>query len=220
VPVTSLTVVCLPAGTPADQLPAAAANRVAGTPLTMLGFAGHFIARHRLRRRGLLPVVRRVTAGGPISRLDFDAMRTAARDAYWMRWNIWNQVIACSRPAQPFWTFLERHHATPRSYSLDKAQRAYLAQPRIAAMRIYNALPGRVTDLPTRHLEAFQTGAHSYAHYGWLAAVAGDGMLFPDGTRLDGTDGQLAARLSYLNLANARLSALGGRDRCVALWTH
>jgi hypothetical protein len=215
-----LTIVCLPPGTPTDQLPATAVGRLAATRLTSVGIAGHFIARRRRHRGRLLQPSKHTAAGGPVHLLDLGAMRAAARTAYWHRWMIWNQVVAGTRPAQPYWIFLDRHRASPHSYPLDKAQRDYLAQPRIATMLTYNALPNKMTELPTSHLEAFQTGAHGYAHYGWLTAVPGDGLLCLDGSYLSNTRNQLAARLAYLADANQRLTTLQRRDVLVALRTR
>ncbi|MEU1969677.1 hypothetical protein ABZ541_23815 [Micromonospora sediminicola] len=217
---TSLTIVCLPNGVPTGELASAAATRLATTRLTSLGSARHFLVNTRFRRGSLLQPWRNTAAGGPVRLLDLDAMRAAAGRTYGYRWRIWNQVIAGTRPAQPYWTFLERHRADPGRYPITTAQRHYLAQPRIANMLTYNALPNRIMRLPTSHLEAFQTGENGYVHYGWLCAVAGDGLLCLDGTHLAATRGQYAARLAYLAEANRRLTALRRRDILVALCTR
>ncbi|WP_349876327.1 hypothetical protein ABIH81_19485 [Micromonospora sp. HUAS YX12] len=217
---TSLTIVCLPNGIPTGELATTAATCLAASRLTSLGSARHFLVNTRFRRRSLLQPWKGTAAGGPVRLLDLDAMRVAARRTYWYRWRIWNQVVAGTRPAQPYWTFLERHRADPGRYPIAKAQRHYLAQPRIANMLTYNALPNRIMGLPTSHLEAFQTGAHGYAHYGWLCAVPGDSLLCLDGTHLAATRDQYAARLAYLAEANRRLTALSTRDILVALCTR
>lgn len=219
-PHTSLTIVCLPHGTPTDQLAATAAIRLAATPLTSLGSAGHFVANTRFHRGSLLQPRENTAAGGPLRLLDLDAMRAAAHRAYWYRWHLWNQVVAGTRPAQPYWTFLDRHRDAPDKYPLAKAQRHYLAQPRIATMLTYNALPNRLTDLPTSHLEAFQTGAHGYANYGWLCAIPGNSFLCLDGTHLVATSDQYATHMAYLAEANHRIGGLHHRDILVALCTR
>lgn len=219
-PNTSLTIVCLPQGIPTDQLATTAATCLAATPLTSLGSAGHFIVNTRFHRGSLLKPWKDTAAGGPVRLLNLDAMRAAAQRTYWYRWHIWNQVVDRTRPAQPYWTFLERHRADPAKYPLAKAQQHYLAQPRIANMLTYNALPNRIVDLHTSHLEAFQTGAHGYAHYGWLSAVPGNSLLCLDGTHLAATRDKYATRLAYLAEANRRITALNHRDILVALCTR
>jgi hypothetical protein len=218
---TAVVVVCLPQATPTDQLATTAIARLeSSTPLTNGSPAGHFPVTTRLRRACLVQPWHNTAAGGPIRLLDLDTMRKTAHDVYWHRWHIWQQVAAGTRPAQPYWHFADRHHAEPAKYALDKAQQHYLAQPRIAAMRTYNALPNKILTLPTSHLEAFQASAHTYAHLGWLSAVPADGMITLDGRCLATTSGRLADRLSYLDSAQAHLSALGSRDHLVALAAH
>ena len=219
-PHTSLTIVCLPEGTHPGQWASTAMARLAATPLTSRGTAAHFIPGTRLRRASLLQVRKNTAAGGPVHLLDLDAMRAAFQGLYWHRWIIWNQVVAGTRPAQPYWNFLERHRADPVRYPIETAQRRYLAQPRVATMLTYNALPNKVMELPTSHLEAFQTGGHGYAHYGWLCAVPADGVLCLDGSYLTAAGGEFAAQVAYLAEANRRITRLNDRDVLVALCTH
>jgi hypothetical protein len=220
VPTTALTIVCLPQGTPTTELATTATARLSGTPTASLGPTRHFLAGTRLRRASLLQPGKGAAAGGPIRLLDLAAMRRADRQRYWYRWSIWNQIVAGTRPARPFWTFVERHRADPARYPIDKAQRHYLAQPRIATMLTYNALRNRIMELPTSHLEALQTGGHSYAHYGWLSAVPADGVLCLDGSYLTASSDEFAARLAYLAEANRHLARLDNRDIVVALRTR
>ncbi len=214
-----LTIVCLPHGTPTDQLTITATARLAAIGVTTLRTAGHFLAGTRLRRAQLLHPDNGAAAGGPLHLLDLDAMRAASQQLHGRRWSIWNQVVAGTRPAQPYWTFRERHRADPGRYPLDKAQRHYLAQPRVANMLTYNALPNKIMHLPTSDLEALQTGPHGYAHYGWLAAVPTDGMLCLDGTHLTAAREPFAIRTAYLAEANRRLNTLHRRDVLVAAHT-
>ena len=218
-PTRFLTVVCLPEVTPTDHLMAAAASRIAARSRTVVGPVGHFTAATRLRRRHLLKPAGHTAAGGSVQLLDLDAMRAAARRSWHYRWTLWQRVVADTTPARPYWRFLDRHRAAPARYPLAEAQRHYLAQPRIAAMLTYNALPNKIMELPTGHLEAFQTGEHSYAHLGWLSAVPGDAVLCLDGSYLTVRTDHLATRLAYLAEANRRLAALGPRDHLVALHT-
>ncbi|MET7396316.1 hypothetical protein ABZS66_22825, partial [Dactylosporangium sp. NPDC005572] len=132
----------------------------------------------------------------------------------------WHQVVAGTRPAQPYWTFLDRHLANPRTYALATAQAQYLAQPRIASMLTYNALPNRVMGLPTSHLEAFQIGLQGYSYYGWLCAVAGDAVVCLDGTYLAADTDRHATQIAFLAEANRRIAALAGRDHLVACCTR
>jgi hypothetical protein len=213
-------IVCLPKGTPTDQLAATATARLTAAPLASTGPAGHFTVTTRLRRGSLLQPWKDTAAGGPIGLLDLDAMRAAARNLFWCRHQIWQQVAAGTPAAKPFWTFVDRHRADPATYPLARAQQHYQAQPRIAAMRTYNALPNRIMEVPTSHLEAFQAGGHTYAHLGWLSAVPADAMLTLDGRYLAPTSERLDARLSYLDKANKHLSTLSPRDGLVALATR
>ncbi|MEV1321245.1 hypothetical protein AB0J14_34805 [Micromonospora arborensis] len=219
-PYAPLTIVCLPDGTPTHRLATTAATRLTATPLTPIGSVRHFITRTRWHRGSLLQPWKNTAAGGPVRHLDLETMRAAARDAFWRRWHLWNQVVAGTRPAQPYWTFLDRHRADPGRYPIVKARQQYLAQPRIASMLTYNALPTRLTDLPTSHLEAMQTGAHSYAHVGWLRAVAGRHFVGLDGTHLVAADDQYVTQTAYLAAVNHHLSLLHPRDVLVALSTR
>ncbi|WP_426502844.1 hypothetical protein ACPPVO_35100 [Dactylosporangium sp. McL0621] len=219
-PDTSVTIVCLPQDTPASRLAAEAADRLETTARRSLGSAGYFVATSRLHRSQLLQPWQGTAAGGPVHLLGLDAMRAAAWQACWHRWHVWYQVVGHTRPAQPYWTSVDRHLDAPSKYPLRKAQEQYRAQPRIAAMLTYNALPNRLTDLPSNHLEAFQAGAHSYAAFGWLAAVPGDGVLSLDRTYLGAVPGPYATQLAYLAEANARINALHRRDRLVAVCTR
>jgi hypothetical protein len=218
VPNTAVVIVCLPKATPTDQLATAAIARLASsTTLANASPAGHFPVTTRLRRGSLVQPWHDTAAGGPIRLLDLDTMRTSARNAYWYRWHIWQQVTAGTQPAQPYWHFADRHHTEPAKYSLDKARRQYLAQPRVAAMRTYNALPNKILALPTSHLEALQAGGHAYAHLGWLSAVPADGVVTLDEDYLAANSGRVADQLSYLDAAQAHLTGLGARDHLVAL---
>jgi hypothetical protein len=216
----SLSIVCLPKDTSTAQMAEAADAALTRRPGVDLRLAWHFLTRGRRQRRRVLHPWRNIAAGGPVKLLDLDAMRAATERLYGHRWWVWNQVIAGTRPAQPYWVFLDRAHHDPAKYPLGRAQRDYLAQPRIASMRTYNALPHRVADLPTAHLEAFQTGANAYAGYGWLTAVPGDALVCPGGALLTAGTGDHATRLSYLHTANAQVAALDGDDILVAIRTQ
>lgn len=217
---TAVVIVCLPKATPTDQLAATAIARLAAaTPLGTASLAGHFPVTTRLRRASLVQPWHDTAAGGPVRLLDLDAMRASARNAFWHRWHIWQRVVEGTRPAQPYWHFLDRHRDDPAKFSLAKAQRHYLAQPRVAAMSTYNALPNKLCAVSTGDLEAFQAGPHAYAHLGLLAVVPADGMVTLDGRYLAAGSGRLADRLSYLDSSQAVLTTLHPRDHLVALAT-
>jgi len=125
------------------------------------------------------------------------------------RWLVWQQVVAATRPAQPYWTFTDRHQANPGRFPLAAARAQYLAQPRVAAMSVYNALPHRVCHLPLAELEAFQLGPAGYAWLAWLAAVPADGISTTGGGGLIAPAGvRLAEQVDYLQAANAHLARL------------
>jgi hypothetical protein len=173
----SLTVVCLPESTPADRLADTAASRLARASLAAVTTAAYFLTKGYFHRGSVLQAQGTTAAGGPITQLNLDAMRAGAHSAHWNLWQLWNQVVAGTRPALPYWTFLQHHRDDPEGYPLTVAQQQYLAQPRIAAMRTYNALPAKAAYLPTSHLEAFQINEMSYANFGLLHAVPGNSLL-------------------------------------------
>src|SRR5262249_47697692 len=114
---TTVVTVCLPKATATDQLAATAIARLdAATPLAHTGLAGHFPVATRRQRGSLVQPWHNIAAGGPVRLLGLDAMRANARNASWYRWHIWHQVVEGTRPAQPYWQFLDRHRDNPRTY--------------------------------------------------------------------------------------------------------
>jgi len=212
-------VVCLSKDIPTDHLAATASARLDATPWISAGPARVFRIGARLRRARLVQPARHTTVGGPLRLLDLDTMRREARDAYWYRWHVWRQVVDGTRDAQPWWQFLDRHREQPAKYSMAKARQQYLAQPRVAAMSIYNALPNKVMRLPTGHLEALQAGVHAYSHLGLLCAVPRDGLVVRDGRYLATASTRLADQLSYLDAAQQEISQLDPGEQLVALAT-
>jgi hypothetical protein len=222
VPDTAVIIVCLRQNTPTDQLAATAiAQLTALSSLSNARTAGRFVTTSRITgrwsQRRLLQPWQHTAAGGPIRLLDIDGMRAAARDACWQRWHLWHQVVTGTSLARPYWQFADRHLAAPDKYPRERAQGDYLAQPRIAAMRTYNALPTKVMPLFTRELEAFQAGPHTYAHLGWLSAVPADGMVTLDERYLRPHGGRLAEQLDFLHTANNAITAMNTHDQLVAL---
>src|SRR6266511_1895069 len=131
-------VVCLPPHTEPRLLPELAHTTLAVHGLTAHGVTPHFIAG-TCRAGKLIDRWHGLTSGGPIKLLDLDRMRRHAAAAAAAQWLLWHRVVAGTRPAQPFWSFLDRHRADPRRYPLDRAQAEYAAQPRILAMATFNA---------------------------------------------------------------------------------
>ena len=200
-------VVCLPATTTPATLAAQATATLAARGLTTSGVLPHFPTRTR-RTGKLVDSWNGLTSGGPIKLLDLDGMRTRAAANAAAEWLLWQQVVAGTKPAQPFWSFLDRHTADERRYPLRKAQADYLAQPRVLAMTAYNAIPGRPYQLPTSYLEAFQAGYGTYTSLAWLAAVPGDGIAPQPGGWLTTRSQRLADVLDYLATANRHLAQL------------
>lgn len=209
-------VVCLPATTPTATLAAQAAATLAARGLRTSGVLPHFLT-HTRRTGKLVDCWNGLTAGGPIRLLDIDGMRARAAAGAAAEWLLWQQVVAGTRPAQPFWSFLDRHAADNKRYPLARAQADYLAQPRILAMTAYNAVPGRPCPLPTAHLEAFQAGYGTYMNLAWLAAVPGDGFAPQRGGWLTTRSQRLTDLLDYLRLANAHLAGLPRDTHLVAV---
>lgn len=208
-------VVCLPPDLDSRLLPELAAARLRNHGITAEGTVQHFVARTR-RTSKLIDRWHNVTSGGAIGLLDLAAMRRNAAAAASAQWQLWQQVSVGTRPAQPFWYFVDRHHGDPDRYPLERAQREYLSQPRVLAMNVYNAMPNRVCELPTVSLEAFQAGYGTYVNLAALAAVPADGLAALHGVGwLTTTSERLADQLAYLRAANAHLDGLDA-DHAVA----
>jgi hypothetical protein len=215
-------VVCLPAETPISALTERATASIQAHGLATSGVLPHFHSRTR-RVSKLIDLWEGLTSGGPVKLLDLDVTRArAARDAAG-DWLLWNEVVARLRPAQPFWSFLDRHRADERRYPLAKAQADYRAQPQVLAMMAHNAMPGR-RQLPTAELEGFQAGYGTYVDLAWLAAVPGDGYLPTPGALLTPRSERLADQLTYLHQANGHLAQLPRAAHLVAVaspaWRH
>ncbi len=212
--------VCLPPPHRPPELAELAAGQLARHGLTATRPVPHFASRTRRTRR-LLDGNRHAAAGGPLRLLDLTGMRGRAQTHAAGRWLVWQQVVAATRPAQPYWTFTDRHHANPGRFPLAAARAQYLAQPRVAAMSVYNALPHRVCHLPLAELEAFQLGPAGYAWLGWLAAVPADGISTTGGggALIAPAGGRLAEQIDYLQAANAHLAGLPPTTNLVAMAT-
>jgi hypothetical protein len=209
-------VVCLPAGTPPATLAEQATAALAARGLSTSGVLPHFLT-HSRRTGKLVDRWNGLTSGGPIKLLDLDGMRARAAAGAAAEWLLWQQVVAGTRPAQPFWSFVDRHYADKQRYPLGRAKADYLAQPRVLAMTAYNAVPGRACPLPTGHLEAFQAGYGIYVNLAWLAAVPGDGFAPQQGGWLTTRSQRLADLLDYLAIANGHLAQLPRDAHLVAV---
>ena len=210
--------VCLPEHTTPRLLPDLAATRLALHGVTTCGTMPHFIPGTR-RTSKLLNRWRNTAAGGPIALLDLEAMRVHARADAASRWLVWNDVVAGTRDAQPYWAYAEQHRDNPGKYPLERARTDFWAQPRIQAMHTYNAIPNRICDLPPKELEAFQAGQPTYAWLGYLTAVPADGIATSNGDWLTRTTAALSGYLDYLKAANAHLAALRPAANVVAMAT-
>ena len=209
------TVVCLPADAPISALTQRATAYLQARGLTTSGVLPHFRS-HTRRVSKLIDLWDGLTSGGPVKLLDLNSMRARAAYDAAGDWLLWNQVVARLRPAQPFWSFLDRHHADERRYPLAKAQADYLAQPQILAMMAHNAMPGQ-RQLPTAELEAFQAGYGTYVNLAWLAAVPGDGYVPTPDELLTPRSQRLADQLAFLHQANAHLAKLPRDAHLVAV---
>ena len=211
-------VVALTADTGPQQVPARAAGILSAHGLTPVGVAPYFTARS-WRSRDLVGRWHRLTAGGRVQSLDLDGMRRQAENAASAQWLLWRYVVADTRPAKPFWVFLDRHAEDRCRYPLARAQTDYTTQPRVLAMAAFNALPGAPYRLPTSALEAFQTGAAAYATLAWLTAVPGDALVTAGGAWLTSPTGRLTDQVTYLHAANWQFNHLHPHDYLVAVQT-
>nr|BFE56374.1 hypothetical protein GCM10020063_009000 [Dactylosporangium thailandense] len=209
-------VVCLPASTQPAALAAQATATLAARGLATSGVLPHFHT-HTRRTGKLIDRWNGLTSGGPIKLLDLHGMRTRAAAGAAAEWLLWQQVVAGTRPAQPFWAFADRHTADPHRYPLAKARGDYLSQPRVLAMAAHNAIPGQACPLPPSALEAFQAGYGTYVNLAWLAAVPGDGLALQAGGWLTSRSQRVADLLDYLATANAHLAQLPRDAHLVAV---
>ena len=101
--------------------------------------------------------------------------------------------------------------------SLDEARRRFLAQPRIQAMEIANAVPGAHHHLDPYEVDAYQAGHHAYATRHCLTAVAGDAMLTTDGQFLQPASEAFTDVIAYLTKAAGHVHQLKPRHQLVAM---
>lgn len=221
--------VCLPQTAVTGHLPAAVSALLAVHGITDADPVGHFrtktrpLAARLLRRSEttcLLQPDKGIAAGGPVRLLDLDGMRQDLAERFWNRWQLWQQIVAGSPEARPWWHFHDRHAADPDKYSWDAARHAFASQPQVARMLTYNAHPGRLTELPLGHLDALSAGAHAYATYGWLQAVPADTMLTTDGRLLAPVSLRYPDQLDYLRAANDHLDTVADAAVLVAVTTQ
>jgi hypothetical protein len=220
VPDHTVLTVCLPQTTHRDHLVAATSALLATHGLTGTDPACHFRTRTRLRTAPLLQPGKGTAAGGPLRALNLARMRAELSQQYWNRWQLWHQIVAGSPIARSWWQFYDRYAADPQAHTWNHARHSFAGQPRIARMLTYNSHPGRVTELPLEHLDAFEAGAQAYATYGWLQAVPGHSMLTLDGRHLQPTSARYVDQLEYLRQANEHIAELTGTDVLVALTTR
>lgn len=221
-------IVCLPKMAVTGRIPAAVSALLAVHGITDAGLVGHFRTKTRpllvrlLRcsdTASLLQPENGTAAGGPVRLLDLDVMREDLAERYWNRWQLWQQIVAGSPEARPWWHFYDRHAADPDKYSWDAAWQAFASQPQVARMLTYNAHPGRLTELPTHHLDAFYAGPQAYSTYGLLQAVPADTMLTTDGRLLTPISVRYPDQLDYLRAANDHLNTLADTAVLVAVTT-
>lgn len=220
--------VCLPKTAATGHIPATVSALLAAHGIIDTGLTGHFRTKTRtlparlLRRSNttsLLQPDKDTAAGGPVRLLDLDAMREDLAERYWNRWQLWQQIVAGSPEARPWWHFYDRHAADPDKYTWEHARHGFASQPQVARMLTYNAHPGRPTELPTDHLDAFYAGPHAYSTYGWLQAVPADTMLTVDGRLLAPISRRYLDQLDYLRAVNDHLNSLADTAVLVAVTT-
>jgi hypothetical protein len=220
--------VCLPRTAVTGHIPAAVSALLAAHGIIDAGLTGHFRTKTRplsarlLRRTdaiSLLQPEEGTAAGGPARLLDLDVMREDLAERYWNRWQLWQQIVAGSPDAKPWWHFYDRHAADPDKYTWDHARHGFASQPQVARMLTYNAHPGRLAELPTDHLDAFYAGPHAYCMYGWLQAIPADTMLTADGRLLAPISRRYPDQLDYLRSANDHLNSLADTAVLVAVTT-
>ena len=213
---TSTVVVAMPPGTPTTDLLPIAAARVTAAGLAVAGGVPYFLARSRGARR-LLDHWQGLTTGGPVDRLDLAGMRQRAVAAAATQWQWWRYVVASTPVARSWDELWDRAVQNPDRYPPRQVLREFVGQPRIAAMRTHNAMPGQRWPLPPADVEMFQAGHRTYCGLAWLAAVPGDGFVCPGGPLLQPGSDRLSDRITYLRHANAHLERLARGTALVAV---
>lgn len=210
-------VVCLTSRTPIPDLTDQALNVLDERGLPTNGLlVPHFTTNTR-HRRELIDYRRATTSGGPKRLLDLTTMRNRAAAIAAAQWTQWEQVVKGTRPANPYWAYVEKHEYDPRAYPMAQARSDYWAQPRVMAMAAHNSVPSMTWPLPVSALEAFQSGPSTYTNLAWLAAVPGDALILPTGQLLSPLGYRLADQLQFLTAARSRLDQLGPDTRLVAV---
>ena len=213
------TIVCLSPDLKPAWLPQLATAKLRTLGFGVTGPVPYFPARTR-RAGKLIDRCNGLTSGGPIGLLDLTAMRQQAQAAAAAQWWLWRQVVADTKPADPFWHFVDRHRADPRRYPLTQAKAEYLAQPRVLVMTIHNARPDTRIPLPTAALESFQAGYTAHLSMAMLAAVPADGVATTYGAYggwLTCASERLTDQLAYLQAANAHIDGLGTNVQLIAM---
>lgn len=213
---TACAVVCLSPDIEPGLLPTLATAKLRTHGFTAAGLVPHFPARTR-RASKLVDRHHGFTSGGPIRLLDLAAMRDHAQAAATGQWLLWREVVADTRPADPFWVFVNRHRADPRRYPLATAQADYTAQPRVLAMTAHNARPDTRIKVPTAQLEIFQAGYPTFLNLAVLAVVPADGVATTYGDWLTCASEHVTDQLAYLQAANAHIDGLDPDVQLVAM---
>jgi hypothetical protein len=224
-------VVCLPVAASTADMRHRAETVLTRMGLRSAGVLPHFPVDVRYRPwrvRSLVDWWHGLTSGGPVALLDLARMRAHAAQAADLQWRLWNEAVRGTKPAWPFWHYVDRCRNDPARYPLGRAQVEYRSQPRILAMGVHNAVyggRGPVPALPTWAVEAFQAGHHTYVTLAALAAVPGDGLATGPATgSVVGAGGWLTAAsdrlvdvLAFLTAANRHLDALPTTAALVAV---
>jgi hypothetical protein len=162
----------------------------------------------------------RYCAGGPVRLLDLAGMRHGAYVGASVRHAHWARVVAGTKAATPWPSFLQKHLSDPSAYPMDTATAEFNRQPRVQAMRMYNAATYGPGHLDLGDLEMFQAGASAYANYHALWALCTDAFLTEAGDRLQPASAFFADRITYLEQAARYLDSLDGSQRLFAVTLH
>jgi hypothetical protein len=148
--------------------------------------------------------------GGPKASLDLGGLRAEHAAAVAERHDRWLAITAGTAEARP-WRDFQRQATETRGYSTTKAERDYLAQPRV------RALAGTEFDFHERGclLVELQQPRDVLLEQARLAAVPGWAVLTTDGRWLDRDDDP-----DYLEHANAYVDTLPDRAWLIAVDCH
>jgi hypothetical protein len=213
-------IVCVPGDLPHESLTAHELGRTFGVRGTLSPRFWASPALHRWQRSqmfGLRTGRPAYCAGGPARLLDLTGMRQAAGVGAGIRHHLFSRVVHGTRTATPWHVYEALHLEDPLGYPWHRAVADFHDQPRVNAIRMYNAATYGAGQIGLQELEMYQAGCLAYQHHSALTAVAGDALIPADGAKLAPASDAMADRVTYLDQAHRLLTAIDPDQRLLAV---